>query len=156
MKFGADSAPKLNLGPHPASRKSGKWSLAQLPATSDGRYFSHRQSDFPFGQNPDTTRHRKAFLSGCPPRRESQPLRHPCRAGLQRLRDRAVPARVEGSGGSHGGDDERDMAGVVEYGSGERVDPRQWIAQGTRKTIAAYFSKHVRSLLQVATGIITD
>src|SRR5580692_8508671 len=156
MKIGANSAPKPNLGPHPASRKCRRWNLAQLPTRPDGRYFSYRQSDFPFGQYPETTRHRKAILSGCPHRRESQPLRHLCRAGLQRLRDRAAPARVEGSGGSHGGDDKRDMAGVVEYRSGERVDPRQRIAQGARKTIAAYFSKHVRSLLQVATGIITD
>src|SRR5664279_6388754 len=158
MKFGANSAPELSLGPRSASRKCGRSGRAQLRTRPHGGYFSHRQSDFSFGQNPEIIGHRKATLSGCPHRPESQPLRHICRAGLQRLRDRAAPARVKGSGGSHGSDDERNVAGVVEYGGGEGVDARQRIAHGTRKTVAAYLREHLGGLLvlRVATGIITD
>src|ERR1700677_5122104 len=93
---------------------------------------------------------------GCLHRPESEPLRHIAPAGLQRLRARAPPARVKGSGGSHGGYNERNLAGMVEYGGSEGVDARQRITQGTRKTVAAYLGEHVGGLLRVATGIITD
>src|ERR1700723_682711 len=150
MKFGANSAPKLSLGPRPASRKCGRSGRARLRTRPDGGYFSHRPSDFSFGQNPETIGHREATLSGCLHRPESQLLRYICRAGLQRLRDRAAPARVKASDGSHGSDDEHDVAHMVEYGGGEGIDARQRIAHGARKTVTAYLGEHVRRLLRVA------
>ncbi len=48
--FGANSTPRLKLGPRPAPRKCGRSSVEHRRARPDSRYFSAGQSDFPLGQ----------------------------------------------------------------------------------------------------------
>jgi hypothetical protein len=50
-EIGTKSAPKLNLGPRPTSRKRGKLSRWRPRIRADGQYFSCRQGYFSFGQH---------------------------------------------------------------------------------------------------------
>jgi len=51
-KFGANSAPELNLGPRSTLRKGGRSSVEHLRAKPASRYFSPGQNDFSLGQCP--------------------------------------------------------------------------------------------------------